>query len=164
MTNASYNPAKSTSYVFNIVNHKDLSFKLQTASIGSVNLGATQYPGQKRDLVIPGNKLDFSPMTVRMLLSETLIEWIEVYEWMIRICQTNPAHLEEEEAAELLILNSQNVPVVRVTYDNLFPLTLGEVFYSIVDDETTLVCDLVLSYDSIAIEHLPTNKKVVYAE
>jgi hypothetical protein len=73
-----YNPAKSSSYFFSITNRKDLSLKLQNASVGSVSLGSTMFPTRPLDLIIPSNKLDFGPIEFRVLVSEDLKEYREL--------------------------------------------------------------------------------------
>lgn len=160
--NLQLNPAKSTSFIFQITNRKDLSFRIQTASIGSVNLGVTPFATQTRDLLIPSNKLDYGPMSMRFLVSENLTEWFGVYKWMIEITKTNDAHTSSVETGELTILDSQNREIMRVIYSDVFPLTLGELTYSLIDEEETLVADLVLMFDKFDIENLITGERLSY--
>lgn len=156
------NPAKSTSYIFTITNRKDLSFRIQNTSVGSVNLGAAPFPMQALDALVPGNKLDFGPMNMRILISENLVEWFEIYKWMIDITKTNDAYLSQTETAELTVLDSQNREVMRFIYTGVFPLTLGELSYSLVDEEETLVADLTVSFDKFDVANLITGETLVY--
>lgn len=154
------NPAKSTSFIFSITNRKDISFRIQNSSVGSVNLGVTPFATPSRDLTIPSNKLDFGPMSLRFLVSENLTEWFEIYKWMIDITKANNAHIDLVETGELTILDSNNREVMRVIYTDVFPLTLGELTYSLVDDEVTLVADLVLIFDGMILENLITGERI----
>lgn len=157
-----FNPAKSTSFVFTVSNRRDLSLKIQSSSVGSVNLGSAPFPSRWVDMNVPGNKLDYGPMTMRVLVSEDLHEWVDLYKWMIEITQTNDAHLSQVEHGELTILNSENIPVLRFIYKGVYPLTLGDLQYSLVEDETTLVCDLTVDFSSFDIHNLVSGERVEY--
>lgn len=160
--NLQLNPAKSTSFIFSITNRKDLSLRIQNSSVGSVNLGVTPFPGRIADLLVPSNKLDYGPMTLQFLVSEDLREWFEVYKWMMDITKTNDAHLTKTEVAELTILDSNNRPVMRVVYAGAFPLTLGELMYSITDDEVSLVADLTLQFEKFDLVNMVTGEELIY--
>lgn len=139
-----------------------MSFRIQTASIGSVNLGVTPFATRTRDLLIPSNKLDYGPMSMRFIVSENLTEWFSVYKWMIEMTKRDDAHTELVETGELTVLDAQNREVIRVIYSDVFPLTLGELTYSLVDDEETLVADLVLVFDKFDVENLITGERLKY--
>lgn len=156
------NSAKSTSFLFTVTNRKDLSFKIQNSSVGSVNLGAAPFPMRAIDALVPGNKLDFGPMNLRVLMSEGLTEWFDLYKWMIEITKSNAAHLDNVETAELTVLDSQNREVMRFIYTGVFPLTLGELTYSLVDEEETLVADLAITFDKMDVVNLITGEELIY--
>lgn len=159
-----FNPAKSTSYFFTITNRRDISLKLQNTSLGSVNLGTAPFPTRYADLNIPDNKLDFGPMSLRFLVSEDFSEWFNIYRWMNAIVRTNDAHMSKTESAELTILNASNIPIIRIIYKGVFPISMGDVLYSVTDEETSLVCDLVIQYDTYDVENLITGEKITYGQ
>lgn len=158
------NPAKSTSYLFTIGDDRDLSFKVRDPSIGSVNLGSTMFPTRYLDLELPNNKLEFGPMSLRVLLSETLGEWFNLVKWMVDITETNGAHLESTVDAELDILNAQNIPVLRIIYKSVYPLNLGDIIYGYDGEEVTQTCELSVKYDYYVIENLLTGEKIEYGQ
>jgi hypothetical protein len=164
MSYKQYNPAKSTSYAFTVTNRNDISLKLQNASIGSVNLGMTPFPSQKLDMMIPSNKLDFGPINLRFLVSEHLTEWLDVYRWMIDITKTNGSHINSVEVGELTVFDAENMPILRFIYKGIYPITLGDLPYSLSDEETSLVCDLTVSFDSFDVEVITTGEIIKYGE
>jgi hypothetical protein len=159
---AHFNPAKSTRFLLTVTNKPDFTYRAQTASIGSINLGAAPFPMGPLDAKVPGNRLDFTPLTIRVIISEELSEWINIYKWMNEITKTNDSHLESTEYSELTVLNSQNVPVVKVIYKGLWPTVLGDLQFSIVDDEVTLFTDVTFEYDSYDIEIVKTGERIKY--
>lgn len=159
-----FNPAKSTSYIFTIANNRDLTFKLQNASIGAVNLGTAPLGSRYIDLNLPDNKIEYGPMALNVLLSEDLQEWFHLYKWMTNITRTNDAHLSLVHDAELTIMNAHNVPIMRFTYKNLYPISLSDIIYSVTDEETTLICPIVVQYDSFDVENLITNETIRYGD
>lgn len=163
MSNETYNPAKSTSYFFTITNRKDISLKLQNASIGSVNLGSTMFPTPALDYIIPSNKLDFGPIEFRFLVSEDLVEYREIYKWMIDITRNNAAHLNNTETGELTIFDSNTRPILRVIYKGIWPMSLGNLEYSVDGEETSLVCNLTMAAENFDIEVVETGEKIVYS-
>ena len=161
-SNLQLNPAKSTSFVFSITHRKDISLRIQNSTVGSVNLGATPFPGRIADLLLPSNKLDFGPMNLRFVVSEDLREWFEIYKWMIAITKASDAHLSETETAELTVLDSNNREVMRVIYSGIYPLTLGELTYSIADEEVSLVADLTVQFDKFDLVNVVTGEELIY--
>lgn len=159
---AQFNPAKSTSYYFTVTNNRNISLKLQNTSLGSVNLGVAPFATRYSDLNLPDNKLEFGPMTLRFLVSEDFTEWFDIYRWMNDIIRTNDSHLSKVEDGELTILNASNIPIIRVVYKGVYPISLGDLLYSVSDDETSLVCDLVIQYDTYDVENLLTGEKIKY--
>lgn len=159
-----FNTAKSTQYIFTIGEDRDLTFKLQNASIGSVNLGSTMFPNRYLDFEIPNNKLEFGPMSLSILLSENLTEWFNIYKWMIRCAVNQSSHIEEVLNGELTVLNAENQPVMRFKYKGIFPLTLSDVLYSIVDDEITQRLELTIKYESYSVTNILTGETLDYGE
>jgi hypothetical protein len=160
--NSQFNTTKSTSFLFTISNKRDLTLKVQSTSIGAVNLGSAQFPIRQTQLTVPDNTLQFDPMTIRFIVSEDLSEWFSVLQWMVDITQTNDAHLTRSEVATLSVLNMNNQEVMRIVYKSIFPITLGDLLFSVVDEEISLSCDLALDYDSYDVINVKTGEKIQY--
>lgn len=157
-----YNPARNGTYIFTVTSSRNISFKLQNAVVPGVMLGGTPFQTQKMDIIIPSNKIDFSgPLPLRMLISEDLTEWVDVYRWMVQLTKANDIG---GDSAELTILNSQNVPVMRFLFTGVWPLTLGDLQYTVVGDETVLSCDVSFNFDTFILENLKTGERIGHAE
>lgn len=156
-----YNPARNGTYIFTLTGSRNVTFKLQNAVVPGVILGGTPFQTQKLDILIPSNKLDYSPMALRMLVSEELSEWVDIYRWMTELTKANDI---SGDTAELTILNSQNVPILRFRFTGVWPLTLGDLQYTVVGEETVLSCDISLQYDTFILENLKTGERIGHAE
>lgn len=154
-----YNPARSASYTFIITGRRDLSFKIQNAPLSAVQLGGAPYATRNVDIFIPSNKLSYDPLVLNFLVSEDLDEWISVYKWMDDLSLLNT---QVTDTAELTVLNSQNVPVARFVYTGVWPLTLGDLQYTVVGEETVMSCNLSLQYDQLNIEVIRTGEKITH--
>lgn len=153
------NPARTTSFTFVVSGRRDLTFKIQNAPLSAVQLGGAPFPGQSVDLLAPSNKLAYDPMNINFLVSEDLHEWIDIYRWMFDITKKNGF---SNDTAELTILNSQNQPVARMVYTGIFPLTLGDIQYTVKGEETVISCYVLLQFDSMDIEVIKTGEKITH--
>lgn len=155
-----YNPARSNSFTFTVSGHRDLSFKIQNSAVAGVQLGSTQFATAYADLTIPSNKLTFDPLQLKFLVSENIQEWIDVFSWMLDLSK----NADLTESAELTILSSQNVPLVRFIYKSIWPLALGDIQYTTVGDEEVATCDVSMVFDTFDIEIISTGVKIIHGE
>jgi len=154
-----YNPARSGSYIFTITGYRDLSFKLQNAAVPDVNLGGAPYPTRTVDIMLPSNKLSYDPIPFNFLVSEDLREWIEVYKWVDDLTRLDG---QNNQTAEMTILDSINRPVARFVYTGVWPLMLGGLQYSIIDNERVLSCNLTLVFDEFQVESLVSGEHITH--
>lgn len=158
------NTSKSQSFVVTFTDRPTLSARSTTASIGSVLLGETPYPlPMTTSMLIPGNTLEFNPITLRILCTENMYEWVEVYKWMIA-CTTEVrlGNLEVFDRLQVTVLNLQNVPIMNVIYKDVWPTALGDILYSLEDEETTLGFDATFRFSSIEIQIIATGEVISY--
>lgn len=158
------NNAKSTSYIISFASRNNLALRCQNGSVGSVVLGNTPFPTQALQMIIPGNTLDYSPITFRILTSENLAEWLEVYKWMIDITRANGVYSSNLiDVLQLSVLNLQNIPILNFKYQDAWPTVLGDIQYSIVDEEETISFDVTFEYSHFDVENLVTGEQLIYA-
>lgn len=159
------NVAKNNRFMFNLTGYRDLSYRVQTASIGSINLGSTPYATRNVDLLLPSNKIDYSPMSIRVLVSENFQEWFDAIRWNYDLPYLNAAHLEGNQTGILTLMNANNVPVMEITYHACVPISITEIDFDIAaDGEETLTFDLTLSYDTFSVKNLITGEVLEYGE
>jgi len=159
------NTAKSQSYIVTFTDRTGLSTRALNASIGSVLLGETIFPNRyTTSMLVPGNTLEFNPITLRLLCTEELYEWVSMYKWMIECSvMTDLSNEKLFDRMQLTVLNLQNIPIMNVVYTDVWPTALGDIIYNREDDEVTLAFDASFRYTTIEIEIIKTGEKIKYA-
>lgn len=158
------NVTKSNRFLFTMTGFRELSYRVQTASLGSVNLGSTPFATSMANLLVPSNKVDFSPLSIRVLLSENLDEWMDAVKWSFDMTHINDSHLDTVSEGSVTVLSANNFPVMSVTYHGLAPISVSQIDFDITQDETSPTFDLTMSYDSFSITNLITGERIVYSE
>lgn len=158
------NVTKSNRFLFTMTGFRELSYRVQTASLGSVNLGSSPFATSMANLSIPSNKIDFSPLSIRVLLSENLDEWMDAVKWSFDMTYINDSHLDTVSEGSVTILSANNFPIMSVTYHGLAPISVSQIDFDITQDETSPTFDLTMSYDSFSIKNLITGEQIVYSE
>ena len=63
----------------------NMTYYLQSAILPSITLEGGILPGIKRDVPVPGHKLEFDTLTVTFLIDQDLRNYEEIYYWIVRI-------------------------------------------------------------------------------
>jgi hypothetical protein len=98
------------------------------------------------DLPVPGEKLQFGPLSIRFLLQEDMANYTELYNWLMGLGfpkdrgqhdrlrrgvsqrppeVNNKATVGEYSDATLLILDSNNQSVASIAFFDCFPVSLS---------------------------------------
>ena len=156
--------AKNNRFIFQLSGYRELSWNVQASSFAGLNLGSTPFPTRNVDLMIPSNKIDFGPHTVRILVSENFKEWLDVVRWMYEITKTNDAHLSKSYDGVLIVMNANNTPILEVTYLACAPINTTEITQDMSDDELVTTFDLTMTFDAMKIRIIETGEEIVYGE
>lgn len=98
-----------------------------------------------RDVNIPhpGTKLNFDPLTVRVLLDNKMVVYKSIYDWIVN----NATKEVSERDLTLTLYNMNENPTGNIKYLNAFPTDLGPISFSSTDqNDTTLFSDVTFSY------------------
>lgn len=156
--------AKNNRFIFNLTGYNEMSMKVQTSSIGGLNVGMAPFAGRAVDLLLPSNKIDFSPMAMRVILSEDWREWMAMVKWFFELPSHNDAHLTQVQDGILTLLNANNTPIIQIKYQGCYPISMTEIDLTLIDEEQVATFDLTLSYDSYKVVNLITGEEIVYGE
>lgn len=141
---------KPNSFKFIINRAPNVTYTCQSANLPPVQLGAAMQNTPFVDIPHPGDKVSFGEFTVRFLINEDMSNYIELYNWIKEIgtpyggSDWNPAtsaaranifatnkYENSFSDGALLILNSDNNPVVKLTFQDLFPISLEALDFDI---------------------------------
>ena len=119
-------------------NYPNLEFFAQTVNHPGATLNATELPFSRIGSVpMPGDTLTFGELSVTILLDEDFNSYTEMYNWMIRILQTEQksAYKASQTEGELssatdisvIALTSHNNANKKIRYVDAFPTTVGDI-------------------------------------
>ena len=116
------------------------SYFCQNFALPSVVNGETTVSRPLVDAHFPGPKTTYDPLTVSMLVSEDLDNYIEIFNWIIAGDLTDDI--------SIYILTSKNKPTTRVVFKNAFPTTLGSISFNVQDSDVVYgQVDITFRYD-----------------
>lgn len=126
----------------------DLNYWLQSFTLPTLELEGGNYPGMKRDLIIPGGKLNMEPMTVNFLVDQDFATYQTILEWMLKIStSTKPMALKKD--ATLHVLTGLKNVSRQIEIRDIFPRTVTDVTWNIDDpDSVQMVCSFTFTYSS----------------
>lgn len=106
------------------------------------------------------SKMEFDELNITFIVDEEMKNWLEIFNWM-RSCtnvedysEFNPSNTHLT-TANLIILNSNKNPKINVTFEGLYPRSLGSIdFSSSVMDPEPFQCTATFAYRNYNIEIL----------
>jgi hypothetical protein len=102
----------------------------------------------------PGDKIEYEPLTVTMLLAENMENYSEIYNWMISSVKSNQSSDKFDDIL-VYILSSKNNPNAIVTFKNAFPTNIGSISFSIQESDIVYAqVDVTFRYDYFTFESL----------
>lgn len=147
-----------------IINRKNfpaLEWFAQSVDHPSVGLQqATSSYSRINEVPLPGDKLDFSEVTINIILDEELQAYQEVFGWMNRLVNTKYVPTTErstllpssEHDMTLMILNSANTKQVSFIYRNAFPVNIGNLSMGAEAEASPILMPVSFQYTYFDIE------------
>ena len=126
----------------------NLQFFCQTVLHPALNVNPVEVPFKKVSSVpFAGDKLNFTELTVIILVDEEMNAYTEMYNWMQRIVQTqNKTPLERIDGVPptvcvvtLMILSSANNTTRKIKYIDCVPVGLGNMVMEATTGDTTQI-------------------------
>ena len=153
-------------FKFSLKRAPGVAFFCNSANIPSLDLGIAEQPTWLKNIDVPGDKIQFGDLTLRFLVDEDLVNYMELQRWIRGLGY--PEDMEEFRKLEgeavmpnnfgnagddiysdgtLQILSSNLVPSFQVVFTDLFPYTLSTVTFDATDtDIEYLTADVSFKY------------------
>lgn len=140
---------KPNSFKFIINRTPNVTFTCQSANLPPVQLGAAMQTTPFVDVPHPGDKVAFGEFTIRFLINEDMSNYLEIYNWIKELGvpgrgedwnQALNNYLTIYPEADyskvfsdgvLLMLNSDNAPIVKLTFEDMFPISIEALDFDI---------------------------------
>ena len=141
-------------FKFSLKRAPGVAFFCNQANIPSMDLGIAEQPTYLRNIPTPGDKIEFGDLTLRFLVDEDLVNYMELQRWIRGLGY--PENMDEFRKLEgeavlpgnfgqagdniysdgtLQILSSNLVPSFQVVFNDLFPYTLSTVTFDATDTD-----------------------------
>ena len=143
-----------TGFKFSLKRSPAAAFFCNQANIPSMDLGVATQPTYLRDIPTPGDKIDFGDLSIRFLVDEDLVNYMELQRWIRGLgypeSMKDFADLEKEAIIQpkfankgdniysdgtLQILSSNLVAKFNVNFKDLFPVSLSTITFDATDTD-----------------------------
>jgi hypothetical protein len=147
-----------------------LNFFLQGISIPGLSFeGSIDVPTPFVKIPIPGDHINYAPLTVEFIVDEDLTNYLEIWNWIISIAgpesidPTSTDRLDNKLVTDynsrarsdikLMILSSAKNPNLEVTFYDAFPSSLGQLNFTTVSSDISYIqCSVTFDYIKYKIE------------
>ena len=141
-------------FKFSLKRAPGVAFFCNQANIPSMDLGIAEQPTYLRNIPTPGDKIEFGDLTLRFLVDEDLVNYMELQRWIRGL--GFPESMDEFRKLEgeavlpgnfgqagdniysdgtLQILSSNLVPSFQVVFNDMFPYNLSTVTFDATDTD-----------------------------
>ena len=166
-----------TGFKFSLKRSPGVAFFCNQANIPDLNLGIAIQPSYLKDIDVPGDKISFGDLTLRFLVDEDLVNYMEIQNWIRGLgypeSLTQFDKLESEAVlpgnfgrtgdniysdGTLQILSSNLVPKFNVNFKDLFPYSISTVSFDATDtDIEYFTADVSFKYTIYTLTDLSNN-------
>ena len=162
-----FNYFNPVGFKFEVDKLPNVNFFCQSATLPGLTLGEATQVNPFRDIPTPGDKILFEELTIRFIVDEELQNWLEMKEWIYGLGYPN----SQEEYGELskgiklkgvkysdgilMILTSHKNAQIKVTFQDLWPVTLsGLQLDSSVAEVDYVTADATFAYTIYNVERI----------
>ena len=155
-----------TGFKFSLKRSPGVAFFCNQANIPSLDLGIAIQPTYLKDIDVPGDKIQFGDLTLRFLVDEDLVNYMEIQKWIRGLGY--PESVQEFDELEkeavlpvnfgragdniysdgtLQILSSNLVAKFNVNFKDMFPYSLSTItFDATQSDQEYFTADVTFKY------------------
>lgn len=113
------------------VRYPGLNCSIQDFTLPSISAGNANYFTPRRNIPMPGDKYEFDPLVVSMLLKDDLSNYETVFNWLKDCIETSDKPLTEKTSdIRLTLFNGKNISQKVFTFVTAFPSELGSITLS----------------------------------
>lgn len=146
----------------------NLEFFLSQVEIPTITLANVVQPNPLVNIHHPGDRLDFSDLSLTFRVDEDMQNYLEIYNWLMGLgfpeTPTQYRQLVEKPATDeqgimsdgsILVLTSNNNANVRFSFVDMFPTSLSSLNFNVSEtDLNYLEASVVFRYRNFTIEKL----------
>jgi len=118
----------------------NIEYFCQAATLPTISMVEAIQTNPFVNIPRPGDKISYEPFTLTFRVDEEMKNYLEIYNWIIGLghpenfrqyknLDTSRASIYSDGA--LIILNSNNNPIVRISFEDMFPLSLSPLAFDV---------------------------------
>lgn len=138
MEDKELNLLNNVQFRFDIHKIPNASFEIQNVIMPSIQLDSPFLPSPRRDIPMPGTKINFDPLNITFLVDEKMNNYLEIYKWMVEMQSNNDPKTWRSDAV-LTIFTGQMNPSRILRFVGLVPTLLTELSFTSSDPDVTRV-------------------------
>lgn len=110
----------------------NVQYTLQTVLLPDVSINAASLQTPHRRLGLAGEKVEYGTIDVSFLIDEDMLNYQEIYDWMIgSATQADDKDTKKERDITLSILSSHNNVTREIQFINAFPIALSSLPFDV---------------------------------
>ena len=165
------NPLQPTKYLLTFSRLPNVQYFCQAVNLPGISVGQAIMNFPSVDVYAPGNKITYNNLNIDFTVDEPLKTWIELYNWFKSFASPNGEDERNRLSAiqnqgknppkpwysdaTLTILSGLNNPIVRVDFENIFPVSLSDIqFDTKMSADDIVVANAMFVYDQFKITPL----------
>ena len=145
------NPLSPNGFQLIIDRLPGVSFFTQDAPIPSIVLPESIQNTQFSDISVPGDKLNFEPLSITFLVDEKMENWKSIFNWMsglgfpesneqysdyINSVKTGYSELQKfYSEARLIVYGNNLTPIQTLNFEDIYPTSLGQLSFTNVSND-----------------------------
>lgn len=131
-----------------------LTCSIQSFNLPSVSIGSGMYATPYRNIPFPGDKYEFSPLNITMILKEDLSNYVTIFNWLKQCVETADDPLSAKTSdIRLTLFNNKNISSKQIAFITAFPSSIGEVKFQTTDNaDEYLTVDVTFEYAHFKID------------
>lgn len=130
----------------------NVSYFCQNFIMPSVTVQETLVARPQNDVYYPGDKMQYEPLTVTMLVAENMENYVEIIDWLNRSVKSTNSK-DKYDDVTVYILSSKNNANARVVFHNAFPTNIGSISFNVQDADINYAqVDVTFRYDYFSFE------------
>jgi len=115
----------------------------------TVSIGFSPQMSPKRDIPRPGEKFQYDPVNVTMLINTDMSVYKTVLDWL-EDCVNSAGNVEKD--VTLNVMSGSNTVVAKIVYADAFPIDIGAISFTTTDTNDSWVSvDVTMAYSSYSV-------------
>lgn len=164
---ANTNPLQTTGFQFVIHRLPNVVFFGQSANLPGLTFGVVEQPTSLSITIpIPGDTIQFEDLSLKFMVDENLVDWLEVYNWILALSRIKELSLGDvggqsarvSDATLFILTSSRNVNI-KVFFKDLFPTNLSGIeFDATVTDLDPIIGEATFKFCYYDVEVIGQNQ------